>query len=70
MSTSTRIYTVTNGDKQHLVRATHPSQAVSHVARSILTVRVASQTDLEALLPAGVQVEEAGKTDSNDEQEG
>jgi hypothetical protein len=56
-----RIYTIVpkEGDgKPRLVRATHPSTALSHVARQAFEVRVATQNDLEAFLPAGVKVED------------
>lgn len=69
MSSNTRIYTVTHGEEQHLVRATTRNQAVSHVARNTMEVRVATQTDLETLLPAGVQVEVAGKDSSSEEED-
>jgi hypothetical protein len=55
-----RIYVVkpTEGDtKARLVRATHPSTALSHVARQAYEVRVATQNDLAALIPEGVKVE-------------
>lgn len=59
MATPTRIYTVADNatGKQRLVRATHPAPALLHVARGAFAVRVATQEDLEQLLPAGVQVE-------------
>lgn len=57
MAAATRIYTVSDGQRDRLVRATHPSHALMHVARGALTVRVATQTDLETLLPSGVEVE-------------
>lgn len=62
MATSTRIYVVTDtttegARMQRLVRATHPSTALMHVARAAFGVRVASQEDLEELLGAGVKVE-------------
>jgi len=53
-----RIYVVRD-DKQgtRLVRAGHPAQALSHVAKSTYTVCVADQETLVRLLGAGVQVE-------------
>lgn len=43
-TTQTRIYIVLGNDgAQHLVRARHPSQAVSHVAAQTYKVRVATQ---------------------------
>lgn len=60
MSTK-RIYRTedTNGARK-LVSATTSHQAVSHHAKSTITVRVATQEDLIALTKAGVDVEEAG----------
>lgn len=52
--TPLRVYRV--GDR--LVRATHPSHALMHVARDTHQVRVATQDDMEALLLAGTRVEE------------
>lgn len=57
MTASTRIYCVSDGNRDRLVRATHPSHALTHVARDTFKVRVATQGDLETLLPAGVKVE-------------
>lgn len=57
MATPTRIYTVSDGKADRLVRATHPSNALMHVARGAFTVRVASQDDLERLLKSGATVE-------------
>lgn len=51
MAAPTRIYRVAVGDTVRLVRATHPSHAAQHVARDLITVRVATHDDLEALLP-------------------
>lgn len=53
-----RIYTVERDGKKRLVRASHPSVALTHVARSEYDVRVATQNDLESLLPQGVKVED------------
>lgn len=58
MAAATRIYTVSDGNTDRLVRATHPSHALTHVARSAYTVRVATQADLETLLLSGAKVEE------------
>ena len=47
MATSQRIYLVTTNDgKERLVKATQRQQALSHVANSLFTVKVASQDDL------------------------
>lgn len=58
---SKRIYLTTDktGAKR-LTKATTPSQAVAHHARSTIEVRVASQEDLVELIAAGTKVEEAG----------
>lgn len=58
MATPTRIYTVSDGSTDRLVRASHPSHALMHVARSAYRVRVATQEDLATRLPAGVEVED------------
>lgn len=52
-----RIYLVTIGKSDRLVRATHPATALMHVARNIAKVRVASQDDLVQCLADGIQVE-------------
>ena len=61
MSTTTRIYIITQAEKWRLVRASHPSQALMHVAKDLLTVRVASQDDIVAALTLGVKVEDVSK---------
>lgn len=60
MATQTRTYTVTDKDTgdARLVRATHPSHALMHVARGAYDVRVSTQDDLIEMLPAGVKVED------------
>jgi hypothetical protein len=53
-----RIYIVgTSDNKVRLVKATMRQQALSHVANSLFTVRVASQDDLVKSLGSGVKVE-------------
>lgn len=55
-----RIYVVapTTGDaKPRLVRATHPSTAMQHVAKQAFDVRVATQNDIVVLIANGAQVE-------------
>lgn len=56
---STRIYYVADKatKKPRLVRASHPSVAVRHVAADAFDVRVASQDDLLSAFEAGVTVE-------------
>jgi hypothetical protein len=53
-----RIYRVTVGENDRLVRATHPATALMHVARDIAKVRVASQDDLVECFGDGIQVED------------
>lgn len=50
-----RYYLVT--DKHRLVKASHPSTAVRHVADDAFNVRVASQEDLIACFEAGIKPE-------------
>jgi hypothetical protein len=55
-----RIYKITSkveGVKPRLIRATHPSNALSYVANSQFTVAVAKPDDLVELLTDGVSVE-------------
>lgn len=54
-----RIYLVgTPDNKIRLIRATLRQQALSHVANTLLTVRVASQDDLVKALTSGVEIEQ------------
>jgi hypothetical protein len=56
--TAQRIYIVgTPAGEIRLVRASVRQQALSHVANSVFTVRVASQDDLVAAVTKGVPVE-------------
>lgn len=57
MAAATRIYLVSVGENDRLIRATHPSHALMHVAREIAAVKVASQDDLVQCLADGIQVE-------------
>lgn len=43
-----------------LVRASNPAQALRHVARDTLIVKIASQDELVMNIAAGVKVETAG----------
>lgn len=57
---SQRIYLVGSNDpsiKNRLVKANAPSQAIAHVAKQILSVKVASQDDLVNALTQGAIVE-------------
>lgn len=61
---NTRIYVVSGKDgllAERLVRTSHPARALEHVVASLCEVRVASQDDLERLLPLGVKVERPGE---------
>lgn len=51
MKTVTRTYYVNDGTKEHLIKTTIPARAVSFVAEKTFVVRVATQDDLERLLP-------------------
>lgn len=63
MATATRIYLVTNSaGVTRLVRATVASQAITHVAKSVFTAKVASQEELIAELINGTKVESYGET--------
>lgn len=67
MAAPTRIYIVRNatadidaetGKSLHrLVRASHPSHALRHVAADSFEVKVASQDDLVAAFESGIEVE-------------
>jgi hypothetical protein len=54
-----RIYLVGHGHDIRLVKAAHRSQALGHVARSIINVKVASQDELVEALGHGIAVESA-----------
>ena len=63
MATATRIYLVSSTDgAKRLVTASVASQAITHVAKSAFSVRVASQDDLVRALGSGVKVETYGET--------
>ena len=53
-----RIYIVQSSKGTRLVKASLRQQALSHVANSEFTVRVASQDDLVSLLTVGAKVEQ------------
>lgn len=64
--TATRIYIVGSSDPAfpiRLVKAAVRQQALSHVAQSLFTVRVASQDDLVNALTSGVKIESARDAD-------
>jgi hypothetical protein len=62
MATATRIYLVNGPTGSRLVKATVASQAITHVAKSAFSARVASQDDLVEALSSGVKVESYGET--------
>ena len=57
--TTARIYIITQAEKWRLVRASHPSQALMHVAKDVLKVRFASQDDIVNAIALGAKVEDA-----------
>lgn len=58
---ATRIYLVNGPTGTRLVKASVASQAISHVAKSAFSVKVASQDDLVEALSEGVKVEIYGE---------
>lgn len=59
MTTKNRIYITGHGQTVRLVRAGHKSQALGHVARSIINIKVADQNELVSALMRGIKVENA-----------
>lgn len=57
---SKRIYLVTIGDEQHLIKASNKSQAVRHVADHTIKAEVATQDQLVTMITSGTVVVEAG----------
>lgn len=58
------VYLVTGpGDTQRLVDARLQSQAINHVAKDILKVKVVTTKEAMALAKDGVELEEAGAAD-------
>ncbi len=67
MATQQRIYLVGTPDgKTRLIKAALRQQALSHVANTLLTVRVASQDDLVAEISKGTAVEQYNAPDQRD----
>lgn len=58
---ATRLYFVTDGTHDWLVRATSQAQALRHVAKDTFTVRVASQNDIVEYLESGDTIETANE---------
>jgi hypothetical protein len=61
MATSTRIYLVNGPTGTRLVKASVASQAITHVAKSAFSAKVASQDDLVEAVSNGVKVETYGE---------
>jgi len=57
MATLTRIYLAEVNGSKRLVRASHPAHVTAHVARDLVTVRVATTDDVADLVAAGCKVE-------------
>jgi hypothetical protein len=62
MATSTRIYLVSGPTGTRLVKAAVASQAITHVAKSAFSAKVASQDDLVEAVSNGVKVETYGES--------
>ena len=63
MATATRIYLVkSSGGEVRLVKASVPSQAITHVAKQSFSARIATQDDLVEALSGGAKVETYGET--------
>ncbi len=62
MATSTRIYLVNGPTGTRLVKASIASQAITHVAKSAFSAKVASQDDLVEAVSNGIKVETYGET--------
>jgi hypothetical protein len=54
-----RIYIVGHGLDTRLIRAGHRAQALNHVAKALITVKVATQNELVEALQKGIAVESA-----------
>ena len=69
MATTKRIYIIGSNDPSlqvRLVKATIRQQALTHVAQSLFTVRVATQDDLVKGLSNGLKIENAADADQPD----
>lgn len=62
MATATRIYLVNGPTGTRLVKASVASQAITHVAKSAFSAKVASQDDLVLALSNNIRVETYGET--------
>jgi len=66
MKPNHRIYLVGHGVEMRLVSAAHRAQALSHVARSLINVKVASQHELVAALGKGITIESCSDAETID----
>lgn len=60
---NTRIYIVGHGQDTRLVRAGHRAQAMNHVAKALINVKVATQNELVESLQKGISIENAIEVD-------
>lgn len=60
---NTRIYIVGHGQEIRLIRAGHRAQALNHVAKALINVKVAAQNDLIDALQKGISIENAVEVD-------
>lgn len=58
MAAQKRIYLVGYGDQTRLVRAAHPAQALAHVAKGVMLVKVPTPDELISAVQKGAGVEE------------
>lgn len=61
MKQTTRIYTIANVSDDNgirLIRASSAAKALAYATRTTISVRTATQTDLEIMIQRGVKVEE------------
>jgi hypothetical protein len=56
-----RIYLVAHGQTVRLVKAAHRAQALAHVAKTLINVKVANQDELVEALGRGIAVETAAE---------
>ena len=61
-----RIYIVGTGDTIRLVRANHRNNALSHVAKSIINVKVASQDELVEAMTRGIAIEQTTEAETKE----
>lgn len=57
MATQTRSYLAEVNGARRLVRASHPATVSAHIAKDIVSVRVATTDDVAELVAAGCAVE-------------